>query len=259
MIVRDSGDAWVLTAQHEHARQSGEAARRFRSFFEDYPYFEDLVKAVYQHDLGWVRLDETPVWNDRASAPYSFIDYPLLPKLTHYRLGLDQTEALNPYAALLCSMHYAAFVEGSSDNESQAFYHHETRRQERIRRGLGIPEEELQKPFSLLKLCDLLSLYLCLNEPGAGKEQEYPPYRSGFRYSEPFHPDAAGKLTARWISRSEVEMEPNPFEYTFRLSVRQKRVPKALAAKAGLAEAYRQTEETVLEVRFRGRSGEEEA
>ncbi|AEI42741.1 DUF3891 family protein [Paenibacillus mucilaginosus] len=260
MIVRDTGDAWVLTAQHEHARLSGDAARRFRPFFEGDPHFEDLVTAVYQHDLGWVRLDETPVWNDRASAPYSFIDYPLLPKLTHYRLGLDQVEELNPYAALLCSMHYAAFVEGSTDEESSAFHRYETGRQERIRKELGIPgAKELQKPFSLLKLCDRISLYVTLNEPGAGKEQEYPPYRTGFGQSESFHPDGSGILAARWISKSEIEMAPNPFEHTFRTSVRQKRVPKALAGEIGLAEAYRRTEETEQEVVFHGRTGEEEA
>nr|WP_253735858.1 DUF3891 family protein [Paenibacillus sp. FJAT-26967] len=32
----------------------------------------------------------------------------------------------------------------------------------------------IEQHFKLLKLCDELSLYVCLNEPGVSKDEEHP-------------------------------------------------------------------------------------
>ncbi|GIP31654.1 hypothetical protein J2TS4_08640 [Paenibacillus sp. J2TS4] len=131
MVVRETEHEIIMVRQHDHAQLSGEIAKHFKSFFTDDPYFEDTLLAIYQHDLGWVRLDEVPMWNDRTSLPFSFMDFPLLPKLTHYTYGLDQIERMNKYAGLLCSLHYASFgvFRNSTVPECIDFSRHECLRQ----------------------------------------------------------------------------------------------------------------------------------
>lgn len=253
MIVRSTEHEIVLTTQHDHARLSGDIARQLGSFFQDDRYFEEALVAVYQHDLGWVRLDETPVWNDRTSLPFSFTDYPLLPKLTHYTFGLDQVESMNPYAALLCSMHYCSFsvFQDSAVEACVDFTRHELQRQQRITAGLGLTNrEDLLKQLQLLQLCDRISLYACMNEPGVAKEKEHPWYKSGFSDSERFTREGHTRLKAEWISDTEIAMTPNPFEQTFRTEIVQKRIARSYVQQVGIAEAYANSEPTNQELVF---------
>lgn len=108
-------------------------------------------------------------------------DYPSLPKVTHYQYGLDQVEKMNKYAGLLCSMHYYSFgFQDSTDRDCIEFAHHEKCRQKRIRDELNVTNDEaIIKQFRLLQLCDRISLYVCLNNPGVSKEQEHPPFKIG--------------------------------------------------------------------------------
>ncbi|MBD2863380.1 DUF3891 family protein [Paenibacillus oceani] len=258
MIVRCTEHQLVLTTQHDHARLSGDIARAFSPFLEGDPYLEDALVAVYQHDIGWVRLDETPVWNDRFSLPFSFTDYPLLPKLTHYTFGLDQVESMNPYAALLCSMHYCSFsvFQDSVVEACIDFTRHELERQRRISAGLGLTNrEELLKQLQLLQLCDRISLYVCMNEPGAAKEKEHPWYKAGFSDSERFSPKGDTRLTAGWMSDTEIELTPNPFEHTFRTEIIQRTIDRRHIEQVGIAEAYAHSESVVREIVFAGRNG----
>ncbi|WP_156430913.1 DUF3891 family protein [Paenibacillus sp. FJAT-26967] len=48
-------------------------------------------------------------------------------------------------------------------------------RQQRLKAKLNQPGESMiEQHFKLLKLCDELSLYVCLNEPGVSKDEEHP-------------------------------------------------------------------------------------
>lgn len=73
MIVRESDHEFYMFKQHDHAHLSGEIAKNFHGFFINDPYFADALFAIYNHDLGWIRLDEHPIWNDSQSIPFSFI------------------------------------------------------------------------------------------------------------------------------------------------------------------------------------------
>lgn len=256
MIVRETEHEYVMTAQHDHARLSGNVARNFGHFFMNDPFFNDLVFAVYHHDYGWVRLDETPIWDDSRSMPCSNPNYPLLPKLTHYQYGLDQVERRNKYAGLLCSMHYYSFgFQHSTVEECIDFARNEERRQKRIRDELNLTnDEDIIKQFKLLQLCDRISLYVCFNSPGVSKEQEHPSYKLGFEDSELFNIDSEGLLVPEWLNTSEINITPNPFNSSFKTSLRQKRVSKQLVKEIGIAQAYKNGEWVDLEIIFAGRS-----
>lgn len=250
MIVREAESHFVMTPQHEHARFAGQLAQGFREdLFVDRAFRQDVLLAIQEHDRGWIRLDDTPIWNDRDGIPYSFVDYPLLPKLALYRVGLDEVENMNEYAALLCSLHYSSFhhLRHSTLPDCIHFIAHETERQERLKARLGHPPDEIMAAhYRLLKLCDRISLYVCLNEPGVTKEREDPRYKEGFGIEM-----EKRNVTAEWISDHEIAIQPDLFDQDAGATLKSKRVAKSLIRQVGLAEAYRQTDWLEREVTFR--------
>jgi len=216
MIVRERPDSYVLIRQHDHGLISGEFARRWAG--EPQP-LESTLYAIANHDVGWQGLDTVVRWDEESGKPYSFTNYPTRPKLRAYKEGLDLLEARNPYAACLCSMHYAALV-GRSEDEVR-FRESEAERQRSIKSIMT--EEEavnLGHNFRLLRLCDDLSLFVCLNEPG---RNDHPWYENGFEFE-------GTKFEPVWEDRFTLRLDPNPFSRPFDFIV-----PYALVEKGGRA------------------------
>ncbi len=209
MIVRERPGSFVLVKQHDHGLASGEFARRLAG--EPRP-LEPTLYAIAHHDVAWRGPDASVRWNEETGRPYSFADYPPEAKVRGYVEGLSWLEERNPYAACLCSMHYETLVRrfGSSEAE-KGFADAESQRQERLRAGMtGEELDNLGHNLALLRLCDGLSLYICLNEPGDGGYP--PPYPEGFELSgERFEPV--------WEDRRTLRLEPNPFSGDFELEI----------------------------------------
>ncbi len=197
----------MLVQQYEHGKVSGVFAEHWAAGFE--PYAPTLY-AIAEHDTAWQELDDEVRFNPETGKPYSFTNYPLEPKLRAYEHGIDRTEAEEPYAAYLCSLHYSSFVRDSQEPVAVRFSEREAARRERIQRTL--PEEWLANTeynFRLLQLCDDLSLFVCLNEPG---ENTYPWYRDGFRFM-------GERLVPLWRDRRRLVLTPSPFAEPFDITV----------------------------------------
>jgi hypothetical protein len=209
VIVREKPDSYVLIKQHDHALAAGELAKHWAR--RPRP-LESTLYAVAHHDVAWQGPDARVRWNEETGRPYSFADYPPEPKVRAYAEGLDWLEERDPYAACLCSMHYETLVRrfGSSEAEER-FADAESRRQEKLRAGMSEEElENLEYNLRLLRLCDGLSLFVCLNEPGG--DDYPPPYPEGFElYRERFQPI--------WEDRGTLRLDPNPFSGAFDLSI----------------------------------------
>ncbi len=216
MIVRETPDSFVLVKQHDHALASGEFARRWAD--EPRP-LESTLYAIAHHDVAWRNPDAEVRWNEEAGRPYSFVDYPPELKVRAYAEGLEWVEERDPYAACLCSMHYETLLRRFGGSEAEArFVEDETRRQERLRAGMG--EEELgnlERNLNLLRLCDGLSLFVCLNEPG--DDEDPPPYPEGFEFEGERHLPV-------WEDRSTLRLDPNPFSEPFGLAIPYQAVGK---------------------------------
>ncbi len=207
MIVRDRPDSYVLIAQHDHGLVSGEFARHWRE--RPIP-LEPTLYAIANHDVAWRSLDKGLRFNETTGRPYSFVDYPVEPKMEAYREGLDLLEAREPYAACLCSMHYASFVRGARGEVEVRFREGEDRRQERLRGAMSAQElENLERNFRLLQMCDDLSLFVCLNEPG---RSDHLPYRGGLEFM-------GTRFVPIWEDRRTLRLSPNPFSGAFDLSI----------------------------------------
>ncbi|GGK12976.1 serine hydroxymethyltransferase [Caldalkalibacillus thermarum] len=253
MIVVDFQDHFVLIQQYDHAQLSGDIATNWnpRHFYGS-PKRQDVLYAIYEHDRGWIDLDHTPFWNDAENAPYSFMEFPLRPKLTFYRKGVDEVQRYSPYAALLCSMHYCSFFASTSEPAAEQYMQEEKERQRLIREDLHLstPQEDadLKFHFDLLQFCDNLSLYVCLNRPGVSKEEEISWYRQGFpqRFSHLDHQT----IMARWLDTETIQLNPFPLQEGCTYGVKLKKVPKQAIKEKGLAEAYRQAGWELRHVRF---------
>lgn len=199
----------MLFEQHEHALVSGELARRW-----DPPPspFESTVFAIEHHDVAWRELDGTLLWDEERRRPTSFVNYPAAPKVRAYADGVDWLEARDPYAACLSSMHYATVVGGSENPDEKLFALREIERRERLKRGFSDEElENLERNLRLLKLCDGLSLFVCLNEPGRTAHL-FPPYEAGFGLDGVLYQPG-------WVDAHTLTMRPSPFEEDFEVSM----------------------------------------
>ncbi|WP_379130513.1 DUF3891 family protein [Paenibacillus sp. sgz500958] len=259
MICREQDEAFIMVKQHEHGRLAGEFAKRFISQQVPEPARRsEVLRAIANHDRGWIDLDETPFWNDEANAPYTFIDFPVVPKLTFYRRGLDEIEVDTPYGALLCSLHFERLIEvsGEESPELTEYLKHEEERRARIRRGLEqsepIGDSELYYDSRLLQFCDDLSLYIALNEPGAPKSKVHPWWKDGFSGSEDFGFTDGKVITAEWDGENKLVLDPFPFTEEFAVFLEVRRVHRSEVRAKGIARAYKEAPVQAYEITLAG-------
>jgi hypothetical protein len=245
VICREHNGAFVMVRQHDHGQVAGELAVYFRSPQVPEPARRgEVLRAVRNHDRGWIDLDETPFWNDAKGAPYTFLDFPVVPKLNFYTKGLDEVEADTPYGALLCSLHYDRLIEvaGIVSPEVTRYQEREEERRARIRRELEqtdpIGESELYYDCRLLQFCDDLSLYMALNEPGSPKSEEHPWWKDGFSGSEDFGFTDGRRISAEWEGVNKLVLDPFPFTEDVAVTLVLRRVPKTEVEAKGIAQAY---------------------
>ncbi len=209
MIVRETDKGFLLIAQHDHGLVSGDFAKRFsEEWLGEAPLRDDVLFAASNHDIGWRRLDSEVSWNGERGRPHSFVDYPSEPKMEAYTEGLDAVEAHSPYAALLCSAHYGSFVKRSEAPAEVRFREREELRRASIEASTTVPDT-FGRDFRLLQLCDDLSLFVCLNEPG---EEIHSWHKDGFEFSGwKFHPV--------WEGGDSLRFEPNPLSEGLEISL----------------------------------------
>ncbi|TGE21063.1 DUF3891 family protein [Hymenobacter metallicola] len=239
MIVRETPTSFICIDQHDHAQISGTLAAHWQPrYFEGTTWRPAVELAAAQHDRAWIPLDAAPIWNEAAQVPHSFLDYPPAPKVQHYQQGIDEVAQLAPYAALLCSLHYTAFPDLAKHAAGRAFLAAEAQRQQQLKRELQLttPAQEADLAFhlQLVKFTDNLSLYVCLNEPGVRKEQEYPWFRQGIPSSDQFTFARQQLVQAAWHGPDTVELRPSPFPEVVPVRLRYRQVLKSRLATVGL-------------------------
>ncbi|QOT09232.1 DUF3891 family protein [Paenibacillus sp. JNUCC32] len=249
MIIRETEDAFVMTTQDDHGRFSGDVARGFRrELFMDETVREEVLLAITEHDRAWLRMDDTPIWNDASRTPFTFIDYPVMPKMLMYTRGVDEIEAMSPYAGYLCSLHFASFMKNATEAPLVEFYHEELDRQKRLRDHYSFPGEAvIHRQFGLLQLCDDISLYVNMNAPGVSKDQEHPWFKEGFDMTID-----GERVLAAWASEHEIRLSPFLFEGAWSATVKWKYVLKAEIVAQGVAKAFDGapwTEQTITFIR----------
>ncbi|WLR57458.1 DUF3891 family protein [Mesobacillus subterraneus] len=250
MIIHERKDEFVMVTQHDHALVSRDAAQFWRDdYFLGIERKDSVVLAVREHDRCWIEPDEEPIWNEQTQQPYSFTDYPGRPKLSFYKKGIDEVAELDLYAGLLCSLHYASFLKNATSAIGKNFWNEEHLRQQVLLQEIGIEKDELLSfHLKLLKFCDNLSLYICLNQPGIPKEREHYFYRDGFPQKFSFANNQP--INAEYLDQQTVSLSISPFKEKLHVTLPYKAVNKAIIKENGLAAAYQHSPVLWREVAF---------
>ena len=212
MIVRDTGDAWQVVFQTDHADLSGDLADSWADRGDGH---ESLALAARRHDDGWAVWEQDPR-SDGDGKPVNFLQVDVRSHLAFYRAAIAAITEQDQYAGLLVSMHGAGIYRqrygldpglglaraAEVQDEVDAFV------AEQEAKFGGDPGEH-RRDYELLQLYDRLSLYFCMKDVEAGEAADLQGYRL-----EP---------TAPW----RVRIDPFPFaESPARFSLVRRVVPK---------------------------------
>ncbi|MBS4215221.1 DUF3891 family protein [Neobacillus rhizophilus] len=254
MIIYEQEDSFIMIKQDDHARISGIFAQSWKNdYFYGMDLKDEVVLAISEHDRGWIEADEWPLWNDEKDKPYSFIDHPMTLKTAIYKKGIDEVELMSKYASLLCSLHFVSFLQNEVHPLATEFVTDERKRLQFLFKDLGIKgNKDMENLFmyhlKILKFCDNLSLYICLNEPGVEKADEHPFFRNGFPEAFSFANDQP--IHAHWTDRETVELSLSPLSKQLQVYLPFKEVNKEEIMLNGLLKAYAETQETIRKVTF---------
>ncbi|WP_169084876.1 DUF3891 family protein [Paenibacillus sp. PL91] len=236
MIVYEKENAFILIAQHDHARISGDLVSAWQEqLFHSAERRDELAYAAYEHDSSWIDLDRIPLWNDADHIPFSFRDFPGNIRFFFYSKGLDHLQETSEYAALLGSILYTTLAEKFRNEDTIAFVEKEFARQSAIIERLQLDVKLLQLHAKALLLCDELSLFACMEKPGTPRQQ-YEWFAGGFTYW--FDRTGGTSLIADWTDQSTIELQPFPFSRPVETTLSFKEVSKAVIGKYGIAQAY---------------------
>lgn len=223
LIIREHNNLYILIHQHDHGLLAGDIAANWGQGNFISPS-RNLVLTASLHDLSWVETDTTLQWNNEANRPYDFTSLPLEEKFPMYKKGLDQTERLNPYSALLTSMHYCSFFKAHQNEQVDRFLRQEEKRQTRLKKTFFY--EPIDLDLRHLQLWDNLSLYVCLNEPGVSKEQEHPWFKNGINAVT--QTGETVSMHAHWLNERTITLDPFPFRQSFSTTLPYYKAKKSL-------------------------------
>jgi len=189
MIRRDTAHAFMLFAQDDHARLSGELSLHYGNRFFTMPEpREETIRAVRLHDCGWPLHDAQATLN-KDGLPLDVFETPLEIAVEVWQAGVDKVADEAAYTQLLVSLHvlglsgFAATRQHDRREqfELNKFQHRQIEKQMELRRKLGMPldvplrlglavrtdlaeEEKLRRNHNIVQTMDRISLGLCCTE-----------------------------------------------------------------------------------------------
>jgi hypothetical protein len=181
MIVRDDGDHWQVVLQPDHAALAGAIAAAWGggAGLVAPDRLSSVVRACAHHDDGWLAWERMPT-RDADGAPKTFFKVPTSRQMDFYRGVIATLDDVDPYAALLTSMHACglygadfgwtmtpvapAYLADAARFVAEQARSHRARRQE-----LGVDRDEVAYAFHLMQVADRVSLHLCMRPEDGGQ------------------------------------------------------------------------------------------
>lgn len=252
VIIREDDHAFVMIEQNHHAHLSAAIISQWKSYFlADDPFQASVLYAIKHHDCGWRYFDQQPFLNDDVDAPYSFLDFPELAKIVLYTQGVNDVETHDPYAAVLCSAHYAQFISPAQQDDIRYYLKQEEERRKRILSTLSAAQLNVfKKHLALLQLADNLSLYMCLNAPGVSKRNEHPFFKKEIPFARESQVTNQNSVKARWKNEQTIVLQGLPYVESFSVTLEEKRVLKQAIKEHGLRSSYENASHVKTEIHF---------
>jgi len=169
MILRREERGVLAIGQLSHSWISGQLARAWgNERFLRPEAAEEISLGAEQHDVGWASFDLDPAFNPRDGLPRTFLETSIEEHLAIWSDAPDRLMSASSHAALVASLHGSALSElrgrGADDAEARLLDAHiaaERDRQSRLRRQLGLTEEQTEVMQRQMWAWDGISLALC--------------------------------------------------------------------------------------------------
>jgi Protein of unknown function (DUF3891) len=180
VIVRDTGDAWQVVLQIDHADLSGAFARAWK---ERGRRHDSLQVAAARHDDGWAVWERAPRL-DESGKPVNFLDVDVRSHLAFYRACIAAVAEQDAYAGMLVSMHGAGIYRQRYGLDPALALTRAPEVQELVDAFVAEQEAkfggepgERHDNYALLQVYDRLSLYFCMRDVEGGEAAEFQGYR----------------------------------------------------------------------------------
>lgn len=179
MVYREYPDGVVIITQPAHALLAGRLAQSWgNELFPACSPHAEVCLAAKIHDIGWQEWELAPTLNSATGRPYAFDEMPAETHLAIWTQSSRIAVTLNRYIGLLVSLHHSGLYEMYSEkrpiptaamtqfqNEQQQFQASllDSLRADSASASWCDPEV-LQRNQGIIRTCDALSLFLCMNQ-----------------------------------------------------------------------------------------------
>ena len=219
MIVRDTGEAWQIVLQPDHAVLSEQLCRAWGSKEMASPRpLEALAIASRRHDDGWAVWERSPSLDTESSKPRAFLDVQVPLHLDFYRAGISAVTEEDAYAGLLVSMHGAGIYRGRYGSQPELTLTHAADVKELVDAfvdeqeagyparidALALDETERWVNYRFLQVYDRLSLYFCMKDLDGGEADTLKPVPTDYEGAET-------EIAIAPLGPWHVSMDPFPF------------------------------------------------
>jgi len=227
-ITSDGTRRWILVPQIEHARLSGDLARRWGGrHVQSLEPREELLAAIYHHDDGWRRWQSAPGVDPESGKPRSFTEMPLEASLPIWSESILVAADIGPLAGWAVSGHFCDLLRHSHFADEPAAVNwlaeQDAARAGWFARWAEIDPEQntvarADRALAHLQMFDALSLWFCC----AAR-------------ADPHTVDTPGGLAVTVEPQDEATMSVDPWPFTeseVRLTATGRAIPVARYADA---------------------------
>jgi hypothetical protein len=185
VLVVERNGSLMMVLQIEHARLVGELMQHWGGgMFERPSPYESVCLAASMHDEGWRVPDEEALYDANKARPLHFLDIDLRQHASFYGKGVERVREMDAYAGLLVGMHWTGLYRGRWGTQQRRVFEP---KEGAFLEDVMIEEERAEVPaklkllaasseprssfemrlwmnYELLQACDLLSLFVCMED-----------------------------------------------------------------------------------------------
>src|SRR5688500_10978128 len=173
MIVQRQRTGKLAVKQEDHAAFAAFILENWAAHsFPNHPDRDNIIIATREHDTGWRAFDESPRLDAKTNLPVDFTKIMPQEANTIWTQAADRFIEKQPFVALLITHHAYTLHEATSrrDSKWKQFFIDFARRRAALRDQLGLTHNEVEHPYSFVRMADWFSLQFCL-DPKLGEER----------------------------------------------------------------------------------------
>jgi hypothetical protein len=173
MIVQRQRTGKLAVKQEDHAAFAAFLLENWAAHsFPNHPDRETIILATRCHDLGWKKFDATPRLDAKSKLPVDYTKITPQEATEIWTAASERFVETDPFVALLITHHAYTLHEATSrrDSKWKQFFIDFARRRAALRDQLGLTHNEVEHPYSFMRMAVWFSMQFCL-EPKLGEER----------------------------------------------------------------------------------------